>query len=295
VGSETRFPYLALGTTECSLSWTRNGLHIPAMSSPSRLFAQLFLDGTADEVQRQVQRVKEGETILDTVRDETRRLERGLGRRDQEKLDQYFTVVRELEQRLVRREQWARQPKPRVSYPPPADVVEEADVVRKTRLMYDMIHLALQTDSTRLVTLHLAGMFLAPPIPGVTADWHNLSHHGKDPKRIEQLKLIELQEMMLLASLLGKLEQTPEQGGTLLDHTMVLFGSNLGNAANHDTKNLPVILAGGAFRHGQHLRSHSENNAPLGNLYVSMLQNLGVETSTFGSGKQTLNGLVARA
>ena len=126
-------------------------------------------------------------------------------------------------------------------------------------------------------------------------DWHSLSHHGKDPKRIEELKLIELQEMILLTSLLEKLKQTPEHDGTLLDQTMVLFGSNLGNASSHDSKNLPVLLAGGGFRHGQHLRFNPDHNTPLCNLFVSMLQQLGVETDAFASGRQTLNGLSARA
>jgi hypothetical protein len=160
--------------------------------------------------------------------------------------------------------------------------------------MYDLIHLALQTDSTRLITLHIAGTFKVPPIPGVTIDWHNLSHHGKDPKRIEELRLVELEEMKLLASLLAKLQQTPEQGGTLLDRTMVLFGSNLGNASSHDTKNLPIILAGGGFRHGQYLAFNPENNAPLCSLYVSMLQRLGVEVGTFATGKKTVDGLAPR-
>ncbi len=291
MGSETRFPYLALGTSEYSLSWTRSGVRLPAESSPSRLFARLFLNGTAEEVERQVQRVKEGRTILDNVREQVRHLERELGKRDQAKLDQYFAAVRELEQRLVRGEEWARTPKPRVSVPPLRDITDTADLAGRTRLMYDLIHLALQTDSTRLITLHIAGTFQVPPIPGVSIDWHNLSHHGKDPRRIEELKRIELLEMKLFASLLAKLQGTSEAEGTLLDRTMVLFGSNLGNASSHDTKNLPVILAGGGFQHGQYLAFNAENNAPLCNLYVSMLQRLDVEVNAFATGNRTLSGL----
>jgi hypothetical protein len=157
--------------------------------------------------------------------------------------------------------------------------------------MFDLIHLALQTDSTRLITMLLLGTSLVPPIPGVSQGHHDLSHHGQDPKKIEQLKTIELEKMKTLKEFLTKLKQTEEQGESLLDRTMVFFSSNLGNASNHSSKNLPILLAGGGFQHGAHLAFDSAKPPPLSNLYVSMLQRLGVETEKFGSSNGTLIGL----
>jgi hypothetical protein len=173
----------------------------------------------------------------------------------------------------------------------PQDVANGADLVGKTRLMFDLIHLALETDSTRLVTLLLLGTSLVPPIPGVNLGHHDLSHHGQDASKIAQLRTIELEKMRTLRDFLSKLKDTREQGGALLDRTMVFFSSNLGNASSHSARNLPVLLAGGGFRHGQHLAFNPDNPPPLSNLYVSMLQRLGVDAERFGSSTGTLRGL----
>ena len=130
-----------------------------------------------------------------------------------------------------------------------------------------------------------------PPIPGVTLGHHDLSHHGKDPSKIAQLKMVELEKMKTLRDFLAKLKQTKEDGATLLDRTMVFFSSNLGDASSHSVKNLPVLLAGGGFKHGQHLAFDPKNPPPLCNLYVSMLQRLGIEADKFGSSTGTLTGL----
>jgi hypothetical protein len=166
-----------------------------------------------------------------------------------------------------------------------------ADLIGKTRLMLDLIHLALQTDSTRLVTLLLLGTSQVPPIDGVTQGHHDLSHHGQDAQKISQLRKVELEKMKAIGEFLTKLKTTREQDGTLLDHSMILFGSNLGNASNHSTKNLPILLAGGGFKHGQHLAFNPNDSPPLSNLYVSMLQRLGLEADHFGSSTGTLAGL----
>ena len=157
--------------------------------------------------------------------------------------------------------------------------------------MIDVMHLALQTDSTRFITFALNGINAVPAIPGVTQDWHNLSHHGQDPAKLAELRVVELQQMQLFGELLSKLKSTAEGDGTLLDQTIVLFGSNLGNANNHSCKNLPILLAGGGFKHGQHLAFDPKSSPPLCNLYVSMLQRLGVEADCFGSSTSTLTGL----
>jgi len=166
-----------------------------------------------------------------------------------------------------------------------------ADFIGKNKVMFDMIHLALQTDSTRIITMLLLGTSLVPPIPGVTQGHHDLSHHGKDPAKIAQLRTIEVELMKTVRDLLDKLKKTEEQGETLLDRTTLFFSSNLGNAATHSTKNLPVLLAGGGFKHGQHLAFDAANAPPLCNLYVTMLQRMGIEVDKFSSSTGTLSGL----
>jgi hypothetical protein len=291
VGGETRFPSLALSCEGFSLSWTRSGAIVPSDSYPSSVFARLFLEGRPDEVETQARRLRDGRSILDTVGEQAKTVQSGLGAGDREKLDEYFTGVRELEQRLARAEEWSKKPKPKVEAKPPQNVANPADLVGKARLMFDLIHLALQTDSTRLITLLLLGTSQVPPVPGVSLGHHDLSHHGQDPGKIEQLKKVDLETMKTLRDLLAKLRQTKEEGVSLLDRTMVFFSSNLGNASTHSSKNMPVLLAGGGFKHGRHLAFDPGSPPPLCNLYVTMLQRLGIEAGRFGSSTGTLTGL----
>ena len=291
IGGQTRFPSLTLSGEGAGLSWTRTGALVPAATSPSRVFARLFLEGRADEVQAQLRRLEDGRSILDDVRDQANTLRSDLGTGDRDKLDEYLTSVRELEQRLVKDEGWTKTPKPKVDVPPPTDIPNVADLIGRARLLFDLTHLALQTDSTRLISIMLAGSTYVPPIPGVTLGHHDLSHHGKDPGKLEQLKIVEVETMKTVRDLLAKLKQTQEDGATLLDRTTVFLGSNLGDGSSHSVKNLPVLLAGGGFRHGQHLSFDPQNPPPLCNLYVSMLQRLGIEADKFGSSTGTLTGL----
>ena len=291
IGGQTRVPSLSLSAEGFGLSWTRSGALVPPDLYPASVFARLFLEGRPDEVRAQAQRLRDGQSILDTVRDQAEKMQPVLGLRDREKVDEYFTSVRELEQRMVMAEEWSKKPKPKVDAQQPQNNMNSADLIGKNRLMFDLIHLALQTDSTRLITLLLLGTSLVPPIAGVSLGHHDLSHHGQDPVKIEQLKAVELEKMKTVYELLDKLKKTEEQGESLLDHTMVFFSSNLGNAANHSTRNLPVLFAGGGFKHGQHLVFDPQNPPPLCNLYVSMLQRLGIETDRFGSSTGTLTGL----
>src|SRR5262249_11903814 len=241
--------------------------------SPASVFARLFLEGTPDQVASQVRRLRQGQSILDQVRDQARKVGSGLGSDDREKLDEYFTSVRELEQRLVRAEEWSKKPKPRVDARPPQNPPPD-DLVACNRIWFDLTHLALQTDSTRLITIEVHGSNGPPRIPGVAMGHHDLSHHGQDPTKLAQLKIIETETRTLLGELLAKLNQTKEEGVSLLDQTMVFFGSNLHSGSSHATTNLPALLAGGGFKHGQHLAFDPKKNAPLCNLYVSMLQRL---------------------
>jgi len=291
IGGKTRVASLSLSTEGSGLSWTRSGVLVPPSLHPSSVFAQLFLEGGADEVDAQMRRLRQGQSILDHVRDLAKTMEPGLGVNDREKLDEYFTSVRELEQRMLIAKEWATKPKPKVEIkqvPNPANV----DIVARCRTWFDLTHLALRTDSTRLVSILLnGGSQGAPPILGVSQGHHDLSHHGQDPKKLEQLRLVEVEVMKTLADFLTKLKTTQEDGVSLLDRTMIFLGSNLGNANSHATKNLPVLLAGGGFKHGQHLTFTPETAPPLCNLFVSMLQRLGLQVDHFGSSTGTLNGL----
>ena len=289
LGYLTRFPSLALsGEGSGGLSWTRTGALIPADNSPSKVFAQLFLQGRANDVQEQMRRLEDGRSILDDVRTQAKSLRTGLGGEDRDKLDEYLTSVRELEQRMVNDESWAKKPKPKVDVEPPKDISNPTDLIGRTRLLFDLTHLALQTDSTRLITIMLAGSTGAPPIEGVNLGHHDLSHHGKDPDKLEQLKIVEVETMKTVHDLLTKLQQSKEDSDSLLDRTTVFLGSNLGDGSSHSTKNLPVLLAGGGFQHGQHLPFDPGNPPPLCNLYVSILQRLGMETDKFGTSNGTL-------
>ena len=288
---DTRFGSLTLASSSSrGLSFTRSGVPIPADERPSRVFKNMFVDGTANEVNAQVQRLKQGQSIMDTVMAEAKDFQRGLGKPDREKLDEYFTSVREVELRMIKAQDWARRPKPKITAKPPTDIASSVEVPARVRLMIDLMHLALQTDSTRFITFALNGLNAVPIIPGVTQDWHNLSHHGQDPTKLAELKVLEIQQMKLFGELLAKLKGTQEQGGNLLDRTIVMFGSNLGNASSHDNKNLPILVAGGGFKHGQHLAFDPKKNPPLSNLYVQFLRRLGADVNTFGSSTGTIPG-----
>lgn len=292
IGSKTRFPSLSLsGEGAGGLSWTRTGALIAADNSPSRVFARLFINGDDLDVQEKLKRIEDGRSILDDVRQQARSIRGQLGREDREKLDEYLTSLRELEQRMVNDISWARKPKPKVDVEPPTDIPNASDLIGRTRLLFELSHLALQTDSTRLITIMLAGSSFAPPIEGVTLGHHDLSHHGKDPGKLAQLKIVETETMKTVRDLLQSLRQSQEGDQTLLDRTTVFLGSNLGDGSSHSTKNLPVLLAGGGFKHGQHLAFDPDNPPPLCNLYVNMIQRMGIEADSFGSSTGTLTGL----
>lgn len=293
IGLETRFASLTLSMSSGrGLSYSRSGVELPSESRPSQLFARLFLEGKPEEKQRQMQRLQDGRSVMDAVLENARRMQQRLGARDREKLDQYFSAVRATEQRLVKSQDWELRPKPRVDAAAPQDISNTADVIGRAKLMFDMTCLALETDSTRIVTLYNPGVNAVPPIAGVTQDYHNLSHHGRDEERLAQLKIVELEQMRIFGEFLGKLRDAQEDGAPLLDRTMVLLGSDLGNGSSHDNHNLPILVAGGGFRHGQHLAFDRDNNYPLPNLFVSMLQQLGLEVDRFASSTGTMTGLV---
>ena len=284
IGHETRYPYLALSTRgSSSLSWTASGVSIPGQNSPEKLFRALFIDGTKEEVANEVAALKRGRSILDTVAGRAREIEQQISQRDRQKLEEYLTSVRDLEIRLQQSEAWVKRPKPVVDAESPQDVSDQNEAIERQRLIYDLIVLALQTDSTRTITFELGGLNSVPNIKGVSSDWHGLSHHGKDPKKIDELRLIEEAEFGVFNEFLTKLRAVDEASETLLDRTAVLFASNLGNASAHDWHNLPIVVAGGGYRHGQYVAHDAKDNTPLANLFVSFAQHMGLEIDTFGS------------
>lgn len=298
IGHLTRFPSLTLGVNvqrgQRSLSWTPSGALIPCEEKASEVFKRMFVQGSASEVDAQVRKLRLGQSILDAVADQAKDLQRNVGARDRDRLDQYFTSVRELERRMEMSKEWENKPKPKVKASMPLDPASPREYMEKVRLMYDMARLAFETDSTRCVTLLLDSVNSpAIDIEGVkiTDGYHNLSHHGKSEAKLSQLKAIDEWHMKLLAELFGELRAAREESDTLLDRTMILYGSNLGNANTHVTTNLPTLFVGGGFKHGQHIAFDMERNYPLPNLFVSMLQRMGLEASRFASSTGTMRGL----
>ncbi len=228
------------------------------------------------------------------VGEQAKDLQRQVGARDRSRLDQYFSSVRDLEHRLQESRGWANKPKPTVKASPPTDPASPAQYMAKVQIMYDLARLSFETDSTRAITLMLNSV--GTPVVQITGEtitdsYHNLSHHGKAEEKLKQLKVIDEGHMKLLAGLFKDLKAVKEDGATLLDRTMVLYGSNLGDANAHSTTNLPTLFAGGDFRHGQHLAFDRGSNYPLPNLFVSMLQRLGIEEKSFGPSTGTMRGL----
>ncbi len=300
LGQQTRFPTLNLGvnidTANRSLSWTRDGVLLPAEDSPAALYRKMFFQGDARQTALTLKRLQNRGSVLDVLSEDMCGFQRGLGNSDRSRLDQYLTSVRELEERLTISGEWEQKPKPATKAPEPKDIPDKAKFFPKIQLMLDMAKLAFESDSTRIITLMVDGF--ATPVFEIDAQhrtrdgYHNLSHHGQSKEKLAELEKVDLQQMRHLRGLIASLATTPTAGAThLLDHTMVLYGSNLGDANVHNCTNLPILLAGGGFKHGQHLAFDTVQNKPLCNLFVSMMQNMGIESAAFGSSGGTLSGL----
>lgn len=291
-GHHTRFPSLVLninGTN--SASYTDSGSMIPAEESPSQVFNQLFIPDTAEEKALQVERLKQGRSIMDVVASDAKRVVKKLSSGDRDKIDQYFTSVRNFEKRLSAEQEWALRPKPKVNAEQPIDIANSDAIIDRKKLMLDVMFLALQTDSTRFITVHLNGEGGAVPIEGVDEGYHNLSHHGRDEEKLDQLTLVETELVRKWGDFLRDLKGAEESNGTMLDTTSVLLTSNLGNASSHDNRNMPVLLAGGGFKHGQHIAFDQTNNYPLPNLYLSIIRRHGLDTDSFATSTGEMTGL----
>jgi len=294
IGADTRFPAIAvmIGSDNLSLSWTRNGSMIPPQTSPLKLYQQLFVDDTAEGKAAAERRLKEDRSLLDSLQAEAKKLEKSVCAADRERLDQYFTAVRELEARLAKAEGWVKIPKHKVASPPPAEIEDRNDLPKNSAVMLDLLRLALETDSTRVITVAESLASITPrTIPGVQSNTHELSHHGNREEKLAELRRIEEAQFQQLARFLAGLRAAREGEHSLLERTAVLYGTNMGSANSHSNDNLPVLLAGGGFKHAGHLAFDRKKNYPLTNLHVSLLQRLGIEMGQFSSGASTMRGL----
>ena len=296
IGNQTRFPSitLAVNTRARSLSSTSTGVAIPPEDKASDVFKQLFLQGTEAEVQAKISDIDTGRSILDTVSGDVKDLQRSVSSRDKERLDQYFSSVRDLESRLKVTRGWEQKPKPVVKAPVPVDPNSPAQFTERVRVMFDLARLAFETDSSRLITLLLSSVttpVVELPDFAIKDGYHDLSHHGNSPDKLAQLRAIEEWHIKLLAKLYTDLKGVREGEDSLFERTMVLYGSQFGSAASHVCTNMPVIFGGGGFKHGQHLAFDSEKNYPLPNLFVSMLHRMGIQDDRFASSTGTMRGL----
>ncbi len=288
IGKATRFPSLnfsAKGTF--NISWNRAGVPQRAISNCDQMFDLLFKksDDRAKEAE-----FKEQESILDGVIDEAKRLSSRLGAADQRKLDQYLYSIREAEKEIERQRYWMTKPKPDAEKP-----YERAPDSKKyfenMGGMYKLMALALQTDSTRVMTFQCFEQNLTD-LPDVKKAYHGLSHHGKDPENLKLLQKIENRNMVEFSQFLDQLASIEDEGESLLESTILTIGSNLGNANNHSGLNLPSLVVGGGFKHGQHLVKEPLNSTPLANLYVSILEKMEIKNDGFGDSTGSLEGFV---
>ncbi len=285
VGFETRFPSLTVGSEGgihggCQIAWTKSGVRVPPVTNPAELFDKLFTSDTQERQARRVQENKVQASILDSVLDEANRLSKMVNYEDKGKLDEYLTSVRDVEKRLELRQRWTTQPKPKAPFDKPAN----HNAVEDLPLLYELIALALQTDSTRIATLEIGGDFM-PQHLGIKKDYHGLSHHGNDPEAIASLITLEKYQLEHFGKFITRLSKINDGERSLLDSTIAIFGSGMGDGNSHKNSDLPIILAGGGYKHGEFRQVPNEgiNKVPLCNLFVDIAQKMGVETDSFGS------------
>jgi len=289
VAGETRFPVLntSAGSNAgggCELCWTRSGVMVPSIQKVSRVFQMLFTDDSPEQAGERASRYAQQGSILDAVSEQAREMNARLSKADQEKMDQYFTSVREVERTLQQENAWVSRPRPKVDMKEP----KNGTVTQQLPILFDLIALALQTDSTRVATVEVPGAFDVTGVGLEAKGYHGYSHHGKDPTLMAGMRKIERYQMEHIARFM---ERLTELG--LLDSTQILFGSGMGDGSAHTNKNLPVVLAGGGYQHRTHARMPEEQGKriPLGNLYLTMAHRFGIEADSFGHSKGTLAGL----
>ena len=289
LGYVTRFPSIVLGTNNPqSQSYTEGGVMVPADTSPSQLFSKLFLEGDAQTRAREAQRLSDGGSILDHLQSETLSILKVASVSDRVKLDAYYEALRSAERDLIEISAWQQRPKPQIDTVQPIDIESSSNILGRLRAMLNLIPLILVSDSSRVVSLMIQDHGVVLTIPEVSMDQHNLSHHGQDPDKIKQLRVVEKEIMKTFAEFLTKLDARDLDGKSLLDSTTVLFGSNLGNANSHSAVDLPILVAGGTLPHGKHHVYEGETNKPLSNLFVTLLRTMGMEIDQFGHSDRAL-------
>ena len=283
VGSSTRFPSINTGILRgTDMCWSRAGVHVPPINNPATLFRGLFVNSPQSAREAERTRLKHRASVLDALRDSASVLNRTLNAADRDKLDQYLTSVRDVERRLQMSKEWLNRPKPKA----PIDEVldEERQHIDEVALLYDLMALALQTDSTRVATLETGLGFRTAELD--LGSYHGLSHHGKSKDRIGQLQVVEAFLATKLSNFISRLKEAK-----IFDNTLVVFGSGMSDGSRHSNRNLPVLLAGGGFKHQGHVVCPAEQHkrVPLSNLWLSVLQWFGSETDRFGRSTGTFS------
>ncbi|MFN3193002.1 MAG: DUF1552 domain-containing protein [Aureliella sp.] len=288
IGASTRFESLQLcagGIPKQRMVFTREGVPLPLTNRPSVVYKKLF--ATDKDRARSEYLLKSGRSSLDIVREDAKQLERSVSHDDKQKLSEYFTSLRDLEQRMTRQLDHLADDNVEVDYELPAyDPVAPTLMLECEQIMFDLMALALQTDSTRVATLFIAGLGQVFTLDGQTlrAGYHALSHHGNDPDLIRDLVRVETEHMRCLSRFLSQLkEKTDSKGRPLLDTTIVMFGTGMGDASRHSNRDLPTLVAGGGLRHGQHIATNPKdaNGLQLGDVFVSILKQLGSPVASF--------------
>ena len=275
------------------ISWTRSGIAVPKMEDPGAVFDLLFKPQRKTTATSRLAELNENESLLSLISQDAKRVATRLDRWDREKMDEFMGAMRDFERANTINKAWLDKPLPVTAGKRPTSGGDGC--MDQVRANFDVAALALQADATRIITLNIGGALPVTNIPGITRGYHDLSHSGKDPEKLRQLHIIESALMAEFDRFLEKLSTMKDIGGSsLLDNTTVVFGSGMGNASAHANTNLPVILAGGGFKHGRHLffPKNGRQQTPLCDLYVTLLQQMGVERDKFGSNKGNLNQLL---
>lgn len=283
VGTATRYPSITAGIGEgTDMCWNRAGVRLPPINNPARLFEALFVESSVGQKASQWQSMSNRASVLDALRQSAKLMAGNLDAADRSKLDQYLTSVRDVERRLQMSEAWLDKPKP--NSPIKAIKDEERLQIEEIPLFMDLMTLALQTDSTRVATFEIPLGFHTNDLD--VGGYHGLSHHSKQEGLLNELQIVEKYLMTQFAYLLGKLKESQ-----LMDSTLVVIGSGMGNASNHSTRDLPVLLAGGGIRHNGHVVCPDEEHkrVQLSNLWLSVLQWFGVECERFGRSTGTFS------
>ena len=294
IGSETRFPSLVTGNG-APISYTRAGIPIPSVPTPDRFFNLLFVEDSEKDKQRQRQSLSDNGSLLDLLLDDSRSLKTKLATQDRNKLEEYLTAVRETERKLVRRKEWINIPKPKAKRPRVDEDQPQTSYPYDMSLFFEVMVMALQTESTRVMVYQMPGGNRHFTFDGITLGYHTLTHHGQNPEKIAQLQIIDNYYLSQLAGFIDRLKKVKDvDGQPLLDSTVLLLGSGMGNASSHSSRNVPALVAGGGFKHGQHhtFPKQGNNGTPLSNLYVTLLQQFGIETDRFASSSGNLNNIL---